>query len=346
MKRSTSIWDRVVFAINILIAFLLLFTGFTSYVPLRFFSAISVLSLVVPFLFAINVLFLLYWVAKMKRKFLLSFTAIVLGYFMFGPFYGFGGNNVSQEEGFSDIKIMSYNAWGFNKNGWMKQPGVGDSIVKFVKDKDPTILCVQEHSRDRYTQLSQYKYRSETPSAVPRTTQAIFSKYPIIGEGSLDLPGTINNIIYADITVGRDTFRVYNVHLQSFKIVPSRDNFSDGEKSERTYKILVDTFSKQLEQAEILKNHLEKSPYVNIVCGDFNNTQFSNVYKIAKGDLQDTFLEEGKGFGRTYDLWKMPLRIDYILADPRFEVLSHQNFDERLSDHYPVMATVRLNSHQ
>ena len=161
MKKSTSIWDRVVFAINILIAFLLLFTGFISYVPLRFFSAISVLSLVVPFLFALNVLFLLYWAAKKKRKFLLSFTAIVLGYLMFGPFYGFGGNNDPQEGVSSDIKIMSFNAWGFNKNGWMKQPGVGDSIVKFVKDQDPTILCVQEHSRDRYRQLNQYKYRSK-----------------------------------------------------------------------------------------------------------------------------------------------------------------------------------------
>ncbi|MCR9226917.1 MAG: endonuclease/exonuclease/phosphatase family protein [Flavobacteriaceae bacterium] len=241
---------------------------------------------------------------------------------------------------------MSYNVWGFNKNGWMKQPGIGDSIVRFVKNQDPTVLCVQEHSRIRYRQLSQYKYRSETPYSTPRTTQAIFSKYPIVGEGSLDLPGTINNIIYADIAVGKDTLRVYNVHLQSFNIVPSNDNFSDGEKSEKTYKKLVETFSKQLEQAEILRGHIQQSPYANIVCGDFNNTQFSNVYKTAKGNLQDSFLEGGSGFGRTYDLWKIPLRIDYIFADEDFEVLSHQNFDQRLSDHYPVMATLRLNSHQ
>jgi endonuclease/exonuclease/phosphatase family metal-dependent hydrolase len=346
VKKSTSTWDKMVFAVNILAAFLLILTGVISYVPFRFLSTLSVLSLVVPFLFALNIVFLLYWLLSFKRKFILSFTAILLGYLMFGPFYGFDGSGQPQEKGMSDLKIMSYNAWGFNRNGWIQKPGVGDSIVEFIKTKDPSILCIQEHSRIRHRQLQQYPYRSETPYSVPRTTQAIFSKYPIVGNGSLDLPGTINNVIYADIVFKNDTVRVYNVHLQSFNIVPSTDNFSDGEKSERTYKRLVGTFSQQLEQAEILKDHLKKSPYANLVCGDFNNTQFSNVYKILKGDLQDTFLEEGTGFGRTYDLWKIPLRIDYILADPKFEVLSHQNFDERLSDHYPVMATLRLNSHQ
>ena len=264
---------------------------------------------------------------------------------MFGPFYGLDTEDVVQKKT-SDLKIMSYNAWGFNKNGWIKKPGIGDSISSFIKDIDPDILCIQEHNRIRYKQLRQFRYRSETPYSAPRTIQAIFSKYPIINNGSLDLPGTINNIIYADIVFEKDTLRVYNIHLQSFSIIPSTDNFSGGEKSERTYKRLVNTFSKQLEQAEIFRNHLNKSPYKNIVCGDFNNTQFSNVYKIVKGDLQDTFLKEGTGFGRTYDLWKIPLRIDYILADRDFEILSHQNFDERLSDHYPVMATLRLNSHQ
>lgn len=345
MKKATSIIDGIVYAINVLVAVLLIITGILSYMPFQIVSALSVLSLVVPFLFALNILFLVYWGIKLKRQLVLSLFAIVLGYLMFGPFYGLGNDPVPQKKS-SDLKIMSYNVWGFNKNGWMKEPGVGDSIVELVKKQDPDIFCVQEHSRARYRELKQYPYRSETPYANKRATQAIFSKFPIISGGSLDLPGTQNNIIYADILFRRDTIRVYNLHLQSFKIRPSADNFSDGEKSERTYKRLVHTFSKQLEQAEIFREHFENSPYTNIACGDFNNTQFSNIYKIAKGDLQDTFLEKGKGFGRTYDFWKIPLRIDYILADSEFEVLSHQNFDDRLSDHYPIMATLRFSSHE
>ncbi|RIV69790.1 endonuclease/exonuclease/phosphatase family protein [Flagellimonas aequoris] len=346
MNKSTSIFDRVVFAVNLLIAILLLFVGVLSFVPFQIIPILSVLSLFVPFLFILNILFVAYWLIKRKRKFLLSFFALVLGYLIFGRFYGVGNEADVSHPRPSDLKVMTFNAWGFNKNGWIKESDVGDKIIAFIKDEDPDILCFQEYDRNRYRQLQQYPYRSETPYGAHRTTQAIFSKYPIIGKGSLDLPGTINNIIYVDIAFGKDTLRIYNTHLQSFSIIPSTESFADGEKSERTFKRLTSTFKKQLEQAKIFRDHIENSPYTNIVCGDFNNTQFSNIYKIIKGDRLDTFLEKGNGFGRTYDLFKFPIRIDYILADPEFEVLSHQNFNERLSDHFPVMATLRLDSHQ
>ncbi|MGW9686824.1 endonuclease/exonuclease/phosphatase family protein [Flagellimonas sp. 2504JD1-5] len=320
---------------------LLLLVSLSSYITIQVIPLFAFLSLFVPALFLLNLLFLGYWVIKRKKKFIWSFLAIVVGYLIFGSFYKIG--NVVESKDAFDLKIMTYNAWGFNKNKWIKEADVGDRIIDFVKANDPEILCIQEHHRARYKQLQQYSYRTETPRSVPRTTQAIFSKYPIVGKGSLDLPGTTNNIIYADIVAKKDTIRVYNVHLQSFKIVPSSQTFSE-KQNERNYRRLVITFEKQLEQAKIFKEHLAQSPYSNIVGGDFNNTQFSNVYRILKGNLQDTFLEKGKGFGRTYNLLGFPIRIDYILADEDFEVISHQNFDENLSDHYPVMATLRLKS--
>ena len=48
MKKPTSIWNRVVFAINILVALLLIITGIISFIPSQIVSALSVLSLVVP----------------------------------------------------------------------------------------------------------------------------------------------------------------------------------------------------------------------------------------------------------------------------------------------------------
>ncbi len=341
--KKLSWFNRVVFIINLLVVFFLLLIGLFSFLQFQPIPALAVLSLLVPILFVLNVLFVVYWLLLRNRKFLWSLWAIIMGYIVFGSFYGFGSDDVEPYGG--HLKVMTYNVLGFNKHGWIKEPNVGDRIIDFIKNEDPNILCLQEHSRIRYKQLQQYKYRSETPYSA-RTTQAIFSKFPIVGNGSLDLPGTTNNIIYADILYGKDTIRVYNFHLQSYSIVPSANSFSSGERSERTYNRLVTTFTKQLEQAKIFKEHLENSPYQNLVCGDMNNTQFSNIYKIVKGDLQDTFREKGEGFGRTYDLLKFPIRIDYILADPDFEVLSHQNFNVKLSDHYPVMSTLRLKSHQ
>ena len=143
--------------------------------------------------------------------------------------------------------------------------------------------------------------------------------------------------------IDTDTIRVYNIHLQSFSIVPSQSTFSE-EETEKNYKRLVTTFDKQLDQAKIFDNHTKSCPYPYIVCGDLNNTQFSNVYKRLRGDLQDTFFEQGSGFGKTYSLFGLPLRIDYVMPDSSFEVIEHKNYKVKLSDHFPVKATLRRES--
>lgn len=301
----------------------------------------AIFSLFVPLLFFINLLFLIFWMFKKSRKLIFPLGSLFIAYLFFGSFYAM--RNDAKEKKPDDLEIMTFNAWGFNRYGWMKGDNIGDKIITLIKEEDPDILCIQEHSRIRYKQLKQFKYRSETPHSVPRTTQAIFSKYPIVSEGSLDLPETPNNIIYTDILIDEDTIRIYNIHLQSFNIVPSKKSFSEQE-SEKNFKRLVGTFEKQWEQAKIFDNHRNSCPYRYIVCGDMNNTQFSNVYKRLRGDLQDTFFEQGSGFGKTYSLFGLPLRIDYVFPDSSFEVIEHKNYKQRLSDHFPVKATLRRKS--
>ena len=133
------------------------------------------------------------------------------------------------------------------------------------------------------------------------------------------------------------------MHLQSFNIVPSKKTFSEAE-SEKNYRRLVNTFSKQQEQAKLFDAHRKSCPYPYVVCGDMNNTQFSNVYTRIRGDLQDTFLDKGSGFGKTYNLLGLPIRIDYVLPHDSFEIIAHRNYKEKLSDHYPVMATLRFKT--
>ncbi len=342
MKKLGHLWKVIFYAVNIFISLLLLVTSLFSYSTVQIIPIFSFLSLAVPILFILNFLFLVYWLIKRKKKLVWSLLALLVGYLAFGSFYKIGDNDIGSNED-SYLKIMTYNVHEFNKYEWIKKPNVGDSIIGFIKKQNPDVICVQEHIRNRYEQLPEYPYWSETYHSAPRTKQAIFSKYPIVENGSLDLPRTINNVIYADILYKGDTIRIYNLHLQSFNIVPSSETFSE-EQSEKNYRRLVKTFAKQQEQAKIFRDHKNKSLYKSIVCGDMNNTQFSNVYRTVKGDLQDTFLEKGKGFGKTYNLLGFPLRIDYILADPSFQVISHQNFNKKLSDHYPVMATLRLKS--
>ncbi|WP_420400241.1 endonuclease/exonuclease/phosphatase family protein [Flagellimonas sp.] len=340
MGKIAKIFGKLFFVFNMFLAFMLLFASLISLSSSKIWTPFAILSIAVPVIFLINVLFLVYWLLKRKKKMWVSLVALIVGFFTFGSFYKLGSGEVMDSG--EELRVMTFNVWRWNKNGWIKKPNIGDSIIGLINKEKPDVLCIQEHTRVWRKKLGRYPYRTETPYSVEgRATQAIFSVFPIVGSGSLDLPGTANNIIYADIERHQDTIRVYNVHLQSFSIVPSSDAFSE-EKSERNYKRLVSTVGKQLDQVKFFNEHKVKSPYKSLVCGDFNNTQFSNVYRTIKGDMSDTFLERGSGFGRTYNLLGFPLRIDYILADSSFEVLSHKNFDEKLSDHYPVVATLRL----
>ena len=94
---------------------------------------------------------------------------------------------------------------------------------------------------------------------------------------------------------------------------------------------------------ELFLDHKSKCKYKTIITGDFNNTAYSYIYKEIKGeDYVDTFEEAGNGFGRTFDFKFFPLRIDFILADEDFTVNGFKTYDVKLSDHYPIKATLKL----
>jgi len=335
-------FKNFIYVLNILLAVLslgILASYFWGGANVGFFGVLQLMTL--PILIG-HTLFFLYWVFKSPKFALLSLAVLGISYFSFGDFLKIGQDALVKDGSF---KVMSYNVMGFNRYDHIKIPNAGDSISAFIKRINPDILCLQEHSRIRYRQLEQYPYRSETPYNTKRTVQAIFSKYPIVGKGSLDLPQSANNIIFADITIGSDTIRVYNVHLESFKIVP-RDTDISSKESERVYQRIKTTIALQRQQTQLLRKHIAKSPYKVLVCGDFNNTQFSRVFRLISEEMEDSFQTRGSGMGVTYNIWGLPLRIDYILADENYEFLAHFNYENKYSDHEPIMAKMVLKSNK
>ncbi len=100
----------------------------------------------------------------------------------------------------------------------------------------------------------------------------------------------------------------------------------------------------QLQQAELVKKHHRNAPYKAILCGDFNNTQYSGIVRFISDEMKDSFIEKGHGFGSTYYFKFLPFRIDYIFTDNSIDIVDHQNFYIELSDHYPIMATIQLRT--
>lgn len=331
--KELSVLDKIVYLINIVFGLLLLISCLIPYVPVKTFPLLSFLGLMVPFIFMVNIPLLIYWGIRKKRIFFLSFFALLVAYFTFDPFYRFGSSDDTFEEG---LKIMTYNTRDFGFRGRSTR----HEILDFVNKSDPDIVCFQESNRLARRQLENYPFKYMTPNSSHKSRQAIFSKYPIVGKGSLEFLDTANNGIYADIEYKGDTIRIYNLHFQSFQITPSR--VRSIKRVRDSYTRMRTTFIKQEEQAYTFDEHRKNSPYKYVVCADLNNTSFSHVYRFVKAESKDTFEQRGHGFGRTFDLKFIPFRIDYVFVDESMQVSTHQNYEINLSDHYPILTIIRL----
>lgn len=338
--KGLSFLEKVFFIVNSLIALLLLLSYGLSFLPPNQFGVLSVLSLGVPILIILNVVFGLYWLLKLKRQVLLSLLVLLLGFNHLTSMYQFSSNEGTKED--TSFTVMSYNVRLFNLFNWIEDNGIDAKIGHFINKQQPDIVSLQEYHRNDGFKLSEYYKFERLSGEQVKSGQAIYSKFPIINSGAIEFPNTSNDAIFIDVVHETDTLRVYNLHLQSSKIDTSVESLKN-QSSENLFKRVSKTFQIQQSQAELVIDHIVKAPYRCIITGDFNNTAYSYVYNEIKGDFQDTFETAGYGFGSTYDFKFFPFRIDFIMAEEEVEVNSFDTFDVKYSDHYPIQATLNLH---
>lgn len=332
------------FFLNIVLTVLTFIAYILPFLAPKLFPILSVFTLVMPLMLILNFLFFMYWLLQTKKQMLLSGLVLLLGITFVSKFYRFSAKSSEAEE--RDFTVMSYNVRLFNIYDWLPNVGIPDSIAAFAKELDPDVLCFQEFSKKGEGLFNHYKHKFiYYQSGV--APQAIFSKFPIIDKGNIEFPDSGNSVIYADIKKGKDTLRVYSMHLQSIKISPDIHENIDEEKSKIIFKRLSGAFKKQQLQAEMVQSHKDECPYPMIICGDLNNSAFSYVYRSVKGPMKDAFEEAGSGFGKSYDYKYYPARIDYIFADKTLDVKEFTTFSKfKNSDHFPVLARVAFEEQE
>ncbi len=341
--KNLSLFNKLVFIINSLFAFFLLVGYVLPYFPPRIFPPASVLTLVIPVLLAVNLAFVIYWLLQLKRQFLLSALLISISFFNGKTIYRFADDTLPKAllntEG--KLNILSYNVHVFRSDEFTPEE-VKQGIETLIGEAAPEVICFQEFSSHNAPDLSAFPFsylgsKAKSVSYGP----AIFSKYKILNSGSLDFQSTFNNGIFADILKGTDTLRVYNLHMQSLALSP-RLGALEEENTKSLIGRLGSAFKKQQEQTGLFLKHQAACPYKKVVVGDFNNTVYSYTYTKIRGAKKDAFEERGTGFGRTFIFDIIPLRIDFILPDPDFQIEAFQNFDAAYSDHYPIQAVLSL----
>ena len=181
---------------------------------------------------------------------------------------------------------------------------------------------------------------------------ATFSRYPIIRKGEIIHPGSSSLSIYTDVLIQKDTFRIYNNHLQSFRLKSMERSFIEEMTSSDEKETLDDVMSlsaslkkgfvRRAQQAQLLKDHVNKSPYPVIVAGDFNDTPVSYAYRKIRKGLNDSFVNSGYGAGFTYrgnyssKQNRLYPCMTMLLLNSYFEIIKI-----KYSDHYPIIAYFR-----
>jgi len=354
-----------IFKLVIFIAFVLnvifLFIAISSpWFNPKYFWLPALFGLFFKLFLAIHLFFILiFFIGRLKRLIwisfiflLFSFPAIIhaSGLWLFGPKKMIDPN----------LKLMTYNIDNFDYYSDTISSGL---ILKVIQDQNPSIICFQEYLRKRNNtsiilkiKALGYKYYYENITEVlypgNHVGQAIFSKLPFYNPNPIHFKNTSNGAFSVDIPFDHDTFRLYNVHFQSIGL---RDNelkipssIKDFEAPQKWYyKMLFikirTAFRKRSYQSLKVKELADRSPYKVILCGDFNDTPLSFLYKQLTEKLDDTYLRTGFGFGSTYS-GIIPLqRIDYILADPRIKTDQTKVLHVSGSDHYPVVTNFSLH---
>lgn len=333
--KKLSILDKIIYLANITLAIFLLLSYIVPYISPKTFPQIAIIGLLVPFLIIFNFLFFIYWLIKLKKQLLTSGLVLIIGWFVSQSFYNFSDKQTPTND---DLKVMSYNVRMFNHYKWNKDNKLAQKTFNFITEKQPDILSIQEfYESPNISFKYPYKY-IKTKSKKNKFGLAIYSKYKIINAGSFDFENSANNIIYTDLKIKDDTVRVYNIHLESLKINPNKEYFGE-ENNKKLLGRLKSTFLKQTIQTEQFLEHEKKWKNKKIICGDFNNTAFSWVYKQIKHNKKDAFIVAGKGFGKSFD-YPFPLRIDFIFTDNSINVNSFKTFDATYSDHFPILARI------
>jgi endonuclease/exonuclease/phosphatase family metal-dependent hydrolase len=347
-------------AINIFFAVSLLLSYLAVLINPEDFALPAFFGLAYPYILLINFIIAVIWAVNLKYEALISVIVIALGFSHLTNYIKFSKPSNEKQGTF---KVMSFNIRLFNNFETPKKAGSEAKILEFVRTIQPEIVCFQElfikgnaQAKDQEIRKALGgKYYSHSKLLGRGKNQyygiVTYSKYPIIYKGEIRHPGSASLSIYSDIVIGKDTFRVFNNHLQSFRLkkmerslieelASSEENQALGEIKTLSVS-LKQGFVRRALQAQVVKNYINRSPYPVIVLGDFNDTPVSYSYRKIRKGLNDSFVKSGYGAGFTYRGNYPPNRIDYILYDnnlisTRFDILR-----VKYSDHYPILASFR-----
>lgn len=363
-RRSVAGWllDLVMTLLTVAVGATMIVTYFVPFVhPARVWF-FPVLGLAAPAVYVAAVVLFLYWIIRWRLVRAGFMAAVVAaGLFQVSLFWRPELRRNYGEEAYdrAAFKVMTYNVRSFY--GEDGHSSVVD-ILHLIGEQDPDIVCLQEFNArladaeeefallDETYQSARFG-RTQAPDSLYGAPMLILSKYRILRSGVVLTP---NASVWADVRMGEDTVRIFSNHLRSTAINASDNDYITNRRflsdTAREVKIrsIVDRYREnsvlRAAQVDSIVQVIAASPGRRIVCGDFNDTPMSYVYRTMAHGLRDAFSECGSGYSHTFRGFFNILRIDYVLSTENFETLSYEVLPVDYSDHHPVVVRLRKNT--
>lgn len=271
--------------------------------------------------------------------------------------------SVSSDTTQLSLRLLTLNAHAFlyqkfTSDGWHPS-------LEYIASSDADIVCLQEavlsDSNSPYVSLEslkkklpQYPYIDANLAQEGKGSRLILlSKYPITMSKRVALESEQYGAMMYHLDIDRDQPLVlYNLHLESFRLtridtdkyVKLAKKGASKELSEKVYTKFNPSYQRRAMQAEMLHQDIKKqhSPYI-IVCGDFNDTPISYAHGKLSDGMTDAFQNSGQGFGFTFHVKKIGIRIDHILHSKAIQSYDCQvPQDLGISDHNPITCQLVL----
>jgi len=299
------------------------------------FIKIPLLTLLVPLLSMINLLFFLIWLLRFQWPSLLFIAVLVISLQEWQLLYQFENRGIATSKG---LHVMSYNVRSFNRFEWLKDDDVSSSIESFINESKADVICFQEFSKEEAPEFKDYPYQVFKPYVNRgKIGTSIISKYPLVNSKLISFGGSQNGGMQSDLIWKKDTLRLYNLHFESFRLNRS-DSLISSNYSEKIRRKLQAVFEIQSNQVSQFNSLSQSNSYPEVICTDLNNNAFSESYNLLSKKRVDSFTEAGAGLGATYYFSSLPLRIDFIFTSKTLRAIDYKTHEVKLSDHRPISA--------
>lgn len=351
----------VLLAVTISLSVALIIAYLTPYVAPSTFGSLTIVGIFAPILYMGVAICMLLWLISCRWK-TAGVVALLLipGLFRLSDFYNIDFmRKVDVKADSRSISVMSYNIRGFYDDN--SRNCVSGYVDYFANNELADVVCLQEFACDmrgagRIDSLFKARYGEdkffvndvvEAGQVVLRT----YSRHRIIASGNISGEGR-GTSQWVDITVGKDTLRIFNNHLHTMSISANDSEdiaegriLQDGDRMRSIVNRIANNSTIRASYVDTLRTVIADTPYDNIICGDFNDTPMSYVYGELSKEHKDAFVECGSGYGYTFRPMYGTLRIDYILySDGMMAQKYAVDRDVTLSDHLPVTATIKLRA--